>query len=312
MVVRLGAVVPALVGNCRWWTGIVIFLWILIDITQVTKVVAFSGPSFLGIGRRRQQSQSALHISLSTSWTDGTAFVPRNDTAAAFGFDAYKDLSVAIPHHHYRPQQRHQQFKVFCDLDGVLVDFEHGIRKLFPDLDTKYHPQQDRPLQIQDLERSTMWRKVASADAFFEGLPWTREGRRLWEYIRPLQPDILTGVPVMSESSRREKFAWCQRELGVDVTHVDMAGSQATHASEYGHERQDGICNVITCWSSNKHYESGPGAILIDDREQLREAWEAAGGIFVHHTGNVDATLQQLRELGVLPAADDNSSIVRP
>jgi hypothetical protein len=199
-------------------------------------------------------------------------------------------------------QRRQRLFKVYCDLDGVLVDFEHGIRSLFPDLLSS-------SIQLQELERSKMWKRVAAADAFFERLPWAPGGRRLWQAIRHLEPDILTGVPVAHASSRREKYAWCRRELGLThkkVSHVDMAGRRWNHASVNGARKQDTMCNVITCWSNNKHYESGPGAVLIDDREALRHAWEAKGGIFVHHqTGNVDRTLEQLRQYGVLSSDDD-------
>ena len=59
-------------------------------------------------------------------------------------------------------------------------------------------------------------------------------------------------------------------------------------------------CRVITCWSDNKHYEAHPGAVLIDDRNELRQKWEEKGGIFVHHNGNVDDTLYELVRLGVL------------
>jgi hypothetical protein len=58
---------------------------------------------------------------------------------------------------------------------------------------------------------------------------------------------------------------------------------------------------VITCWSKNKHMEClGSNYILIDDRaEKLQGPWEAAGGIFIHHT-STDATLTQLRKLNIL------------
>ena len=41
---------------------------------------------------------------------------------------------------------------------------------------------------------------------------------------------------------------------------------------------------------------------MIDDRLDLREAWESAGGIFIHHvTGDARRTVRQLRAHGILP-----------
>ena len=40
-------------------------------------------------------------------------------------------------------------------------------------------------------------------------------------------------------------------------------------------------------------------SILIDDRIDLKENWEAAGGIFIHHI-NTETTIRQLHELGVI------------
>lgn len=187
-------------------------------------------------------------------------------------------------------------FKVFCDLDGVLVDFEHGVRQLLPDKEIMP--------QLADLERSVMWKSVREADAFFEHLGWTQEGRQLWSAIQHLSPDILTGVPI-HPSSRAEKYRWCLRELGAEFQHVDKA-CPYTHGHRLlssDKSSSDDSAKVITCWSSNKHYESGPGHVLIDDREALREAWERKGGIFIHHQpGNLQGTMDQLRQHGILEA----------
>ena len=65
--------------------------------------------------------------------------------------------------------------------------------------------------------------------------------------------------------------------------------------------------SVITCWSIHKHLEccrrtnsgGGGGDILIDDRpmnHQLQQKWEAAGGIFIHHT-STRSTIRQLQRI---------------
>ena len=63
------------------------------------------------------------------------------------------------------------------------------------------------------------------------------------------------------------------------------------------------VLNVITCWSKNKHLESGAGRILIDDREDLGVAWEEAGGTFVHHVSTKES-LKKLTELGIILGAE--------
>jgi hypothetical protein len=171
----------------------------------------------------------------------------------------------------------------------------------------------------------SQWGRISSTPDFYANLPWTADGRTLWnELVRlPSPPDILTGVP-RNYQSRAEKFAWCQRELiaaaaGLDdnnddvesstttsittttslkLNHVDMAGKKNTHETVSGRKRK-GVVNVITCWSRNKHHESKKNHVLIDDRVSLREAWEENGGIFVHHT-SAERTLQVLRERGIL------------
>jgi hypothetical protein len=40
-------------------------------------------------------------------------------------------------------------------------------------------------------------------------------------------------------------------------------------------------------------------SVLIDDRKDLQDDWEAAGGIFILHTDTV-SSLQQLREKGII------------
>jgi len=156
-----------------------------------------------------------------------------------------------------------------------------------------------------------MWSAISKADQFYAKLPWTDDGERLWEELKKhsTTPDILTGVP-MTIRSRAEKFAWCKRELGISVNHVDMAGKKSTHELVSGRRQTKmGVVNVITCWSKNKHCESKANHVLIDDRLSLQQAWEERGGIFIHHT-NTERTLEMLRERGVLESKCDDSVTV--
>ena len=258
--------------------------WVAVALLPANLLLAeaFLGPARQEIARGRTRHQSSI------TWSDKDpelAFLYRDEEATTTTW-----TKTQSSRNRSSASESPPEFHVYCDLDGVLVDFDYGIRQLFPD-----HP----PTQcVNALDRPTMWKHVDAQGTFFRDLPWMPEGRRLWEAIRPLQPDILTGCPAFPRSSAQDKVAWCRRELGVPVQHVDRFGRWHMHAKVRG-EPSDDRCNVVTCWSFNKHYESGPNKVLIDDRLHLQESWERKGGIFIHHT-SVDRTLQQLRAHGIL------------
>jgi hypothetical protein len=194
---------------------------------------------------------------------------------------------------HDEEERKRQQtvVQVFCDLDGVLADFDQGVIRIFgkgPD----------------EVKKQQMWKSIAAqreGGGFFASLRWMPKGRALWRAISALtpQPVILTGVP-MGNWAPGQKRQWCARELGSEV-------------------------KVITCLSKDKHLYcgtiggagAGAGAgeggmlegakaekgdaprivsILIDDRETAREPWVNAGGVFVHYRDDdLESALRQLQ-----------------
>jgi len=81
----------------------------------------------------------------------------------------------------------------------------------------------------------------------------------------------------MGNWAEAQKRSWCSRELGFEV-------------------------EVITCLSRQKGARGRERAgsmvpVLVDDRIKLKESWEEAGGIFIHHT-NSRQSIQALKELG--------------
>jgi hypothetical protein len=212
--------------------------------------------------------------------------------------------------------------EIFCDLDGVLVDFEAGVNQLRNAYDAKAKRQP--PFRI--------WREIRQTPHFYRTLPWMADGTVLWAAIAPLQPHILTGVP-WAQTAARDKFDWCQQELtlppscswkwrnmvGTKKTHVRTnlhlpeANSMTTIATNTSDASSVPFSSVgtparrppsvVTCWSQNKPLECrSAGDILIDDRPEnhdLRARWEQAGGIFIHHT-SARETIRALVQLGVL------------
>jgi 5'(3')-deoxyribonucleotidase len=131
---------------------------------------------------------------------------------------------------------------IFCDLDGVLADFEQGV---FSRL--KKRPDQLKP--------GLMWGVINKSNTFFETLPWMPRGRELWEQIKQYDPIILTGTP-RSSTAAEQKRKWCARELGPHV-------------------------HVITCSTKDKPDFCLTNSVLIDDRPDNLNAWNTKGGKFL-------------------------------
>lgn len=156
-------------------------------------------------------------------------------------------------------------YNLFVDLDGVLVDFDAGVRALF------------NGLGPDDIEARFMWPRLAKAKGFYDRLPWMSDGKTLWDFVRPYSPTILTGLP-RGNWAEPEKRAWCSRELGPDVP-------------------------VLTCLSRDKARlaadwcADGAVPVLVDDRISLQESWEGIGGIFIFHQ-NALSSIEALERLG--------------
>lgn len=149
--------------------------------------------------------------------------------------------------------------KLFLDLDGVLADFERGVRTV-----TGKRP--------EELPLKTMWAALAHAPRFFETLELMHDAEALWRFCAPHHPTILTGLP-LGKWAPEQKRRWVARVLGAHVP-------------------------VITCMSREKPRWSGPGHVLVDDRASAREGWERKGGTFVHHV-SARHTIAALRDLGI-------------
>jgi hypothetical protein len=151
--------------------------------------------------------------------------------------------------------------EIFIDLDGVHADFELGIKKITGKLP-------------HELPKRDMWKAVAKAKTFFEDLELMPDAKELFEYVSNIPNThrrVLTGMPTVNDGAG-QKRRWVAKHL----------------------------CNkieVIVLASKDKHLHSGEGKILIDDRQDMITAWQAAGGIGILHT-SAKTTIIELKSLG--------------
>jgi deoxypyrimidine-specific 5' nucleotidase type C protein (NT5C) len=150
--------------------------------------------------------------------------------------------------------------RLFLDADGVLADFNEGARRLLG-------------MSVRDYERrhgrGGFWKKLAQAKDFYGSLPEMADARVLFDAVKHLKPAILTGLP-LGRWAAPQKVGWAAEHFpGVPI---------------------------ITCMARDKHKHMHPGDVLVDDRENHRPAYEAAGAVFIHHK-NAEDSLRQLAQI---------------
>ena len=156
-----------------------------------------------------------------------------------------------------------QQYKLYCDMDGVIVDFEHGYNRLTG---------RDAPGFSSPYDKNEFWSAITKAGAeFWADLEWMPDGQQLWDYIKQYNPKLLT-APSMDPSSKEGKLQWIEKHI---------PGTKA-----------------IFKQAKYKQELASPNAILIDDREDNIERWIEAGGIGIRHT-SAQSTIKQLQKLGL-------------
>jgi 5'(3')-deoxyribonucleotidase len=161
------------------------------------------------------------------------------------------------------------KYIIFCDMDGVLVDFDKGYKEL-TGKHTKHVDLQDKNEFWGLLDRSLKDKGLTEYD-YWVNLEWMPDGQTLWNYIKGYNPYILT-APSRDPGSRQGKTEWATRLDGMKKLYF----KPAKFKSEY----------------------SDKNRILIDDRQDTIDSWNAAGGIGILHTSTAN-TIQQLEKLGL-------------
>lgn len=160
---------------------------------------------------------------------------------------------------------KYKNVPVFCDLDGVLADFERGVKEMSGKPMHKWEP-------------SVIWKAMEDleheGEGFYEWIQPMQDAMVLWNHIKPMRPTILTGIP-RGTWAAPQKRNWVKKHLGNPP--IITCNSWEKHSKAMEHMGTDNL----------------QGAILIDDRIKAAEAWTGAGGTFVHHR-NAAKSIQDL------------------
>ncbi len=188
------------------------------------------------------------------------------------------DLLEAYP----LPEQKEvPPYKIYCDMDGVLTDFEKRFHQKLNEVGPDHYPLKDiqKVVKPKDFEAifgiEEFWNfidKIVGV-GFWVGMDWMPQGQELWNFISPYKPDLLTS-PSRDNGSRLGKQLWAKNNLNPKP-------------------------KVIMAYSADKQRYANENSILIDDKKSNIKEWIAKGGIaFRVKGGDIGPAIQGLKELG--------------
>jgi hypothetical protein len=150
--------------------------------------------------------------------------------------------------------------KIYCDMDGVLVDFNKRFNELHPWDPVKF---------VEKNGLNEFWDLIDDKGVgFWVGMDWMEDGKILWEYLKANHDVELLSSPSRAENSRLGKRLWVRNhKLGAKLN---------------------------LAYSYNKKKYAAPNHVLIDDRKDNIEGWESEGGIGILHTSAEDTIVKLL------------------
>jgi hypothetical protein len=163
-------------------------------------------------------------------------------------------------------------YQIYCDMDGVLCDFESRFEHftgLSPDQYREKAKREYGEKKVDEMFWDIIDHQVGLR--FWRGMPWMPEGRELWGYIKSYKPTLLT-APSWHNSSKEGKQLWVDDH----ISGTPIIFKQADKKSDL----------------------SGPSKILIDDREDTIMNWKHKNGIGILYISTEQA-INELKQLGI-------------
>jgi hypothetical protein len=161
-------------------------------------------------------------------------------------------------------ESNEQTHQIYCDMDGVLVDFDKQFEKASGGIP---------PREYEDKNgKEAFWNVINEKGVgFWVGMPWMVNGKQLWDHIKPYNPKLLS-APSRSNESRLGKRLWVKNNI---------PGTE-----------------LILAYAENKKNYADGNNILIDDRPSNIDQWKAAGGIGILFI-STEQTIKELSKYGL-------------
>jgi hypothetical protein len=179
-------------------------------------------------------------------------------------------------------EKKPKKYYIFSDMDGVLADFDKGYRDLTGM--TTQHADSQGKNEFWKIFRNSLKEKGISEKEYWAGLDWMSDGKKYWDYIKQYNPYVLTAPSVNFDAPEDQRYS--------------PEYNQSMQGKTEWSQRLSNMRKMYFASAKNKAKFARPNTILIDDRKDTIDAWNAAGGIGIFHT-SADDTIKQLQDLGL-------------
>lgn len=212
-----------------------------------------------------------------------------------------------------------KQMGVFVDFDGVLPDYEAGLRRLGFKPDPAYNQGRTEVDEAGNAFKDATYAAIHGTD-FYSTLPLMPGAKELWAFLLPCEPTVLTASPsfsahhpVAAAGDEDVPFddgsnpylnpyfmgALYNKRLWADNMLYQPALMTSTiHPNPVGRIRDE---KFICCLSHDKHKfmrrSKSPLKVLIDDRFKNCQDWVNAGGTAILHKPGSNFTQRALIRL---------------
>ena len=169
------------------------------------------------------------------------------------------------------------EYKIYCDMDGVLCDFDQGYEKLTGESTDEANAK----------GKSYFWKLFRESVGenekdFWANLPWQPGGEELWNYIKSSSPNILSAPAVDFNLPQDQQ--------------LNPEFNQAIQGKkEWISKHLNGVNKEIFVPAPQKSTFATSKHILIDDMQKNIDAWKAAGGKAILHT-SAPKTIEALKK----------------
>ncbi len=162
-----------------------------------------------------------------------------------------------------------QNVQVYLDLDGVLVNFDKGFKKISGGISAEDFATKKFNGDVKRAQ-SEFWKLIHRAGSeWWENLEMMPDGMVLWNFFKKYNPVILTAG--QGSGTRDGKVKWVRKHLGQNVSPI---------IANKGSEKWKYITN-----------DANTIHVLIDDTKKNIDAWNGSGNgkVAISHVSAADS-----------------------